>query len=75
MTSSPTDRGREKENEHLFARPTLVVGDWIQKIGGDYNFDGQVRAVFQKRSGKWRVVAENHNGILHIFNAEQLRKV
>jgi len=45
----------------------------VYKHGGDYSFRGQVRAVFAKKSGAIRVVVENEDGILHIFNEMQLR--
>jgi hypothetical protein len=51
------------------------VGDGVVKNGGDYYFYGDVVAVFRKRSGAERVVVENADGILHIFNPNQLRPV
>jgi hypothetical protein len=50
------------------------VGDQVIKTGGDYVFSGEVRAVFSKRSGQVRVVVENPDGILHIFNPRQLER-
>ena len=47
-------------------------GQRVTKISGDYSFDGIVVAAFQKRSGKWRLVVENDQGILHIFNINQV---
>jgi hypothetical protein len=52
-----------------------VVGDRVEKGGGDYVFRGEVRAVFTKRSGQVRIVVENDDGILHIFNPGQLRRI
>lgn len=49
----------------------LEVGDLISKPKG-YSFDGEVRAVFTTRAGEVRVVAENGEGILHIFAERQL---
>jgi hypothetical protein len=49
------------------------VGDRVEKGVGDYAFNGEVRAVFEKRSGAVRYVVENGDGILHIFSAQQLR--
>jgi hypothetical protein len=54
---------------------SLRVGDCVEKIGGDYTFRGVVVAVFSKRSGAVRVVVENDDGILHIFNPGQLCEV
>ena len=51
------------------------VGDGVIKTGGDYHFYGDVVAVFAKRSGAVRVVVENREGILHIFNPTQLKSV
>jgi hypothetical protein len=49
------------------------VGDRVTKVGGDYRFEGEVRAVFTKRSGKVRYVVENGDGLLFIFNEGNLR--
>lgn len=51
------------------------VGDAVVKAGGDYYFNGHVVAVFAKRSGAVRVVVENDEGILHIFNPRQLELI
>jgi len=48
-------------------------GDRVLKDGGDYKFEGQVVAVFYKRSGQVRIVVENDAGILHIFSEPQLQ--
>lgn len=49
------------------------VGDLVSKTSGDYKFHGVVVAVFQKLDKKsWRVVVENSDGVLHIFNMNQL---
>lgn len=53
----------------------LMVGSKVVKEGGDYRFEGVVVAVFPKLSGKTRYVVENKEGILHIFNREQLKEV
>lgn len=53
----------------------LTVGDWVEKITGDYTFGGTVVAVFNKlNGGPLRVVVENKQGILHIFSPNQLRR-
>jgi hypothetical protein len=49
------------------------VGDLVIKSGGDYTFTGVVVSVFSKLSGVTRVVVENPDGIVHIFNAKQLQ--
>jgi hypothetical protein len=51
------------------------VGDKVYKPKG-YKFPGTVVAVFTTTSGDIRIVAEmNENGMLHIFNENQLEKV
>ena len=51
------------------------VGDKVEKTAGDYRFCGVVVSAFQKRSGPWRYVVENDDGMLFVFNATQLKKV
>ncbi len=53
----------------------LFVGNRVLKTGGDYSFEGEVVAVFKKRSRVWRVVVENNDGILHIFSPAQLTPI
>jgi len=50
----------------------VKVEDKVRKIGGDYTFEGVVVAVFEKLSGKVRVVVEDDRGVLHIFSERQL---
>lgn len=50
------------------------VGDSVSKVGGDYRFDGIVRAVFTKGSGVIRLVVEDDRGILHIYSEKNLQK-
>lgn len=51
----------------------MKAGDLVVKDGGDYTFGGTVVAVFQKLSGAWRIAVENPEGLVHIFNAGQLK--
>lgn len=51
--------------------PKFKVGDPIEKPKG-YKFDGEIRSVFTNKAGDVRVVAENGEGMLHIFNEGQL---
>ena len=54
----------------------MKVGEQVLKEGGDYRFRGQVIAVFKKKNGiDTRVVVENEDGILHIFNPGQLKVI
>jgi hypothetical protein len=50
----------------------FIVGDKVQKVGGDYTFVGVVVSVFWKRSGQVRYVVEDDRGILHIFSEKNL---
>ena len=50
----------------------LEIGDEVEKTTGDYRFRGVVRAVLVKESGAVRVVVENSDGLLYIFNPDQL---
>lgn len=51
---------------------TLQIGDRVTKPEG-YRFDAWIVAVFDTLAGKRRVVADNGDGLLHIFAPEQLR--
>lgn len=48
-------------------------GDKAKKIKG-YKFNSEIVAVFKNTKGEVRIVAENKDGILHIFNIDQLKK-
>ena len=48
------------------------VGDYVVKNGGDYTYRGTIVAIFKKRSGVERLVVENEDGMLFIFNRDQL---
>lgn len=50
------------------------IGDKVHKPKG-YRFNATIVAVFKNLAGNTRVVAENEDGILHIFNEEQLDKI
>jgi hypothetical protein len=50
----------------------ITFGMRVRKVVGDYDFDGVVVAVFQKKNGLIRYVVENEAGILHIFSEKQL---
>ena len=49
-------------------------GDHAVKDSGDYHYSGVVVSVFRKLSGAVRLVVENADGVLFIFNEKQLRK-
>ncbi len=51
----------------------MNIGDKVVKPKG-YKFDSVIVAVFTNLSGETRIVAENKEGILHIFSPNQLEK-
>jgi hypothetical protein len=51
---------------------SFYEGNRVAKRGGDYSFVGIVLAAFSKRSGSPRYAVENDDGLIHIFNGEQL---
>lgn len=53
----------------------LVKGMRVVKAGGDYRIEGDVVAVFAKRSGAIRAVVEDDRGLLLILNAGQLESI
>lgn len=55
--------------------PTYKIGDEFEKTVGDYRFKGEVRAVFTKKNGMVRIVGENSDGLLFIFNEQSIQKI
>ena len=54
----------------------FAVGQRVEKVGGDYTFEGVIVSVFTKQSGKSvRYVVEDDRGILHIYSEINLRTV
>lgn len=54
----------------------IGVGDAVRKIGGEYEFEGYVVAVFTKRNKKTlRYVVEDNRGLLLILNSTQIELV
>lgn len=49
------------------------VGDIVEKVGGDYTFEGHVVAVFTKLSGAIRLVVEDDRGVLHVYSEKNLK--
>lgn len=58
---------------HYSTNTSFRIGDRVEKIAGDYTFEGKVVAVFPKLSGVVRYVVENQAGILMIYNFKQLK--
>lgn len=50
-----------------------TVGDAVEKVGGDYQFEGTVVAAFKKLSGVMRYVVEDDRGVLHVYSAKILK--
>jgi hypothetical protein len=50
----------------------MGVGDEVEKRGGDYSYEGVVRAVVVKASGAVRYVVEDARGLLSTFSEGQL---
>lgn len=65
---------KDHDNDAPYA--SFKVGDLVEKTSG-YQFCGVVVAVFKKLSGEVRFVVEltapGASGMLHIFNATQLK--
>lgn len=51
------------------------IGDTVKKVTGDYYYIGVVVAVFTKLNGIIRLVVENKDGMLFIFNENSLEYV
>lgn len=65
------DRKYNPANNIPFA---FAEGERVIKDTGDYTFDGIILSVFRNRSGSPRYVVENEEGIIHIFNHNQLKR-
>lgn len=50
------------------------IGELVEKFTGDYKIRGEIVALFKKKSGVKRAVIETKEGLLLIFNLEQIRK-
>ncbi len=54
---------------------TLNIGDKFKKVGGDYQFEGEVVVMFTKRNGQQRMVGEDDRGLLFIFDPARVEKI
>lgn len=52
---------------------TFSINDPVYKVTG-YRFEGWIVATFDTLAGHARVVVDNGDGLLHIFNPDQLRR-
>lgn len=57
----------------MISDPKFVVGDKVHKPVG-YKFNSTIVSVFETVEGKVRIVAENEDGLLHIFSESNLEK-
>lgn len=53
----------------------MQIGDTFTKTGGDYTFRGEIRGIITKKSGAVRIVGENADGLLFIFNPAHITVV
>jgi hypothetical protein len=69
---------------HGYGRPSLVetifaVGDRVEKVTGDCQITGEVRAVFKMANEAVRLVvehrAEGGGSFLHIYSPKNLRRI
>jgi hypothetical protein len=51
----------------------FLIGQKVEKIGGDYQFDGEIVAVFTKRDKTIRIVVEDDRGVLLVFNPRNIQ--
>ena len=47
------------------------IGDKVKKVSG-YKFNSTIVSNFTNTKGEVRIVAEHKDGLLHIFNEQQL---
>lgn len=63
---------------HKLPGQDFAIGDRVEKVDG-YLFPGIVKSAFKNESGQWRYVVEctvkETKGMLHIYNAKQLKPV
>lgn len=63
--------GRKPVGPNQAALLLRAIGLRVEKRGGDYEFDGEIRAVIVKRSGAIRYAVEDDRGLLLVMNASQ----
>jgi len=64
-----------KRNKTSIVIYDLKIGDLVEKYTGDYQLQGEVRAVFFNKKGNTRYVVEHEPGFLHIYSRQNLRKI
>ena len=53
----------------------FFVGQKVEKYTGDYQLEGEIRAIFTTLAGKSRFVVEHKPGFLHIYGPDNIRPV
>jgi len=53
--------------------PQFALGALVEKVGGDYTYEGEVVGVVHKLKGQVRYVVEDARGMLFIFNGAGLK--
>lgn len=51
------------------------VGDKVLKYSGDYQLEGEIRAVFTNTKGQLRFVVEHTPGFLHIYSERNIKHI
>ena len=51
----------------------MDVKDFVEKVGGDYTFEGVIVSKFTKLSGLVRFVVEDDRGVLHVYSEKNLK--
>lgn len=54
---------------------TFNIGDKVLKHSGDYQLEGEIRAIFTTTTGKIRYVVEHFPGFCHIYSAHNIRHI
>jgi len=53
----------------------MEVGTKVLKYSGDYQLEGEVRAIFTTKRGKLRYVVEHEPGFLHIYSEKNIKEI
>lgn len=56
----------------MYRKTNFQHGDLVEKNSGDYRYHGHIVGIIEKLNGNVRIVVENADGMLFIFNPSQL---
>lgn len=70
MIHEVSEMTQAERAEHMM-NTVLVPGQQVTKVRG-YFYEGQIVSTFTKKNGEFRFVVENTDGLLMIFNREQI---